>query len=217
MNNYAMAQVLFNVVIPLAIFIAYLVVGYFFRKLFFGGLLLWSRHTKRRFTESIINSAKNPFFVWLLMLAIYLAITFFPPPQSIGDIANGMLLVLGIISISWVISNITIAAIQLQAKRAQTVTPVTSLMENMVRIVLFTLGILIILNVLNIQITPVLATLGIGGLAVALALQGTLADLFAGFYISATRQIKIGDYIRLESGEEGYVSDISWRRTEHFA
>jgi small-conductance mechanosensitive channel len=62
-------------------------------------------------------------------------------------------------------------------------------------------------------VTPILTALGVGGLAVALALQDTLANLFAGFYISVANQIRIGDYIKLESGEEGYVADISWRST----
>ncbi|MCA9381083.1 mechanosensitive ion channel, partial [Candidatus Dojkabacteria bacterium] len=54
---------------------------------------------------------------------------------------------------------------------------------------------------------------GVGGLAVALALQDTLTNLFAGFYIIAARKIKPGDYIELESGQEGFVEDVSWRNT----
>jgi len=148
------------------------------------------------------------------MLSIYLALRFSILPQNIVEIVGNILLVLGIISITLVISNTTLALIKFQAKRAKTTTPVTSLMQNIARIVIYILGILIILYSLNIQITPILATLGVGGLAVALALQGTLSDLFAGFYISASKQIKIGDYIKLESGEEGYVTDINWRATQ---
>ncbi|UCH52097.1 MAG: mechanosensitive ion channel family protein [Chloroflexota bacterium] len=208
-----MHQVLFNIVIPFVIFSATLLAWYFLRKLLFNRLILWSKQTKRRFTEIIINSAKGPLFIWFLMLAIYLALKFSEPPQSLVDITGKVLLVLGIISIMLVLSGTSVALIHFQAKRAKTITPVTSLMQNMTRIVIFVLGILIILYSLNIQITPILATLGVGGLAVALALQGTLSDLFAGFYISATRQIRIGDYIKLDSGEEGYVTDISWRAT----
>jgi small-conductance mechanosensitive channel len=56
--------------------------------------------------------------------------------------------------------------------------------------------------------------LGVGGLAVAPALQDTLSNLFAGFYITVSRQIRIGDYVKLESGEEGYVTDVAWRATK---
>jgi small-conductance mechanosensitive channel len=67
--------------------------------------------------------------------------------------------------------------------------------------------------VFNLSLTPLLTTLGVGGLAVALALQDTLSNLFAGFYVSVSGLIRLGDYIKLNSGEEGYVLDINWRCT----
>ncbi|HEX6121901.1 MAG TPA: mechanosensitive ion channel family protein, partial [Ktedonobacterales bacterium] len=51
------------------------------------------------------------------------------------------------------------------------------------------------------------------GLAVSLALQATLSDLFSGLQVIAARQIRPGDYIKLSTGEEGYVTDINWRTT----
>ena len=70
-----------------------------------------------------------------------------------------------------------------------------------------------VLNSLGISITPIITALGVGGLAVALALQDTLANLFAGIHILATRKIRPGDYVKLASGEEGYVVDVTWRQT----
>ena len=72
---------------------------------------------------------------------------------------------------------------------------------------------LIILDRLKITITPFLASLGIGGLVVALALQDTLTNFFSGIYIFFDKPIRIGDYIQLESGQEGYVAQIGWRNT----
>jgi small-conductance mechanosensitive channel len=60
---------------------------------------------------------------------------------------------------------------------------------------------------------PILTALGVGGIAIALALQDTLSNLFSGFYISLAGQVRMGDYIKLDTGEEGYVKDISWRST----
>jgi len=75
------------------------------------------------------------------------------------------------------------------------------------------LALLILLGALNISITPILTALGVGGLAVALALQDTLSNLFAGFYMAVAGQVRLGDYIKLNTGEEGYVTDITWRST----
>src|SRR3989338_7568254 len=80
-------------------------------------------------------------------------------------------------------------------------------------IVILVLGFLIILSVLEISITPFITALGVGGLAVALALQDTLANLFAGIHILIEKTIRVGDFIRLETGQEGYVEDITWRTT----
>ena len=77
------------------------------------------------------------------------------------------------------------------------------------------LGGLILLNHFKVSITPILTALGVGGLAVALALQDTLSNLFGGFYVAVAGQVRLGDYIKLNTGEEGYVTDIGWRCTTH--
>ncbi|CUS87009.1 Small-conductance mechanosensitive channel [Candidatus Kryptonium thompsonii] len=122
-------------------------------------------------------------------------------------------MVLYILSVTIVIANISVGFINMYSKKAQDVLPSTSLFVYLTRIIVFIIGILIILHSLGISITPILTALGVGGLAVALALQDTLSNLFAGLHIILTRQIKPGDYIKLETGEEGYVVDITWRNT----
>lgn len=90
----------------------------------------------------------------------------------------------------------------------------TTLIENLARIAIYVLGILLILANLDISITPLLTALGVGSLAVALALQDTLSNLFSGIYIIVSRQIRVGDFIKLDAGgAQGYVADITWRST----
>ncbi|AZM58689.1 MULTISPECIES: mechanosensitive ion channel family protein [unclassified Streptomyces] len=84
---------------------------------------------------------------------------------------------------------------------------------NITRILVLAIGFLVGLQTLGVSIAPLLTALGVGGLAVALALQDTLANLFAGIHILASKTVQPGDYIRLSSGEEGYVEDINWRQT----
>ena len=75
------------------------------------------------------------------------------------------------------------------------------------------LGALVVLDQLNINISPLIAGLGLGGLAVALAIQPTLANLFAGTYVMTEGVIHTDDYIELENGVAGYVIDVGWRST----
>jgi small-conductance mechanosensitive channel len=91
--------------------------------------------------------------------------------------------------------------------------PATTLTQNLAQVVVVILGVLVVLRVIGLEITPLLTALGVGGLAVALALQDTLSNLFSGIYVSMAGQVRLGDYIKLNTGEEGYVTDIAWRST----
>jgi small-conductance mechanosensitive channel len=90
---------------------------------------------------------------------------------------------------------------------------VSSLTRNIAWALIAVLGLLVILNGLGLSIAPMLTALGVGGLAVALALQEPLANFFAGLFLTLAGQIRIGDYVKLDSGQEGYVIDFSWRST----
>ncbi len=81
-------------------------------------------------------------------------------------------------------------------------------------LIIYAIGILILLDYLNVSITPILAGLGIGGLAIALALQPTLGNFFAGTQIVSDRVVRTGDYIELDNSSiRGYVTDVGWRST----
>ncbi|MFD4687324.1 mechanosensitive ion channel family protein, partial [Streptomyces sp. NPDC058461] len=115
---------------------------------------------------------------------------------------------------------VTVSAARVIAGLVQTVTHARSgvagsatIFVNITRVLVLALGFLVALQSIGVSIAPMLTALGVGGLAVALALQDTLANLFAGIHILASKTVQRGDYIRLSSGEEGYVEDINWRQT----
>ena len=87
------------------------------------------------------------------------------------------------------------------------------LARTLIRVLVLALGAVWLLRHFNREITPLLTALGVGGIAVALALQDTLANFFAGIHILVERPIFVGDAIRLEGGQEGVVTDIGWRTT----
>lgn len=102
----------------------------------------------------------------------------------------------------------------LSKKNGSSVEQFIPVVRKVIFIVIGFLALTWILGQLGIQITTLVATLGIGGLAVALALQSTLSNFFSGAYVMMDRPIKIGDYIELESGDAGYVKEIGWRTTK---
>ena len=81
------------------------------------------------------------------------------------------------------------------------------------RAIFAVLAVIIILDNFGVHLTAVWTTLGVGSVAVGLALQETLANFFAGMYILADRPIAPGDFIQLDTGQQGYVVRVGWRST----
>ena len=125
----------------------------------------------------------------------------------------GMFLMMRIVKglIEWYISD---AAIKSKVKIEATA---LSILKRIIYVVIIIVGVMVVLSYLGVAITPLIASLGIGGLAVALALQDTLANYFSGIYISTDKSISLGEYIELDqSGDndlKGYVDRIGWRTT----
>lgn len=89
----------------------------------------------------------------------------------------------------------------------------TSILATTIDLTVYIIGILFLLESFGVAISPLITALGVGGLAVALALQDTLANLFSGINILVAKQIKIDDFVKLATGEEGHVVDMNWRNT----
>ncbi len=202
-----------TILFPISIGVLIAVVAFLVRRVIYIQVSKWAKKTKGSFDDSVIAAGKVPSLFWIAMIAIYGALQFANVREDLLDILNKTLLVLAILSITIFLANMAVRLIQSYSARVNAASPVSSITQNIARVLIFVAGILIIINALGKDITPILATLGVGGLAVALALQETLSNLFAGFYIAVSRQIKIGDYVKLDTGEEGYVTDIHWRTT----
>ncbi len=87
------------------------------------------------------------------------------------------------------------------------------LFQGVIRFSILGVGVLILLETFGVSITPLWASLGIGSLGIALGLQPTLENFFSGIQIVTDGMIQLGQFIRLDSGEEGYVEKIGWRST----
>ncbi|BBB91431.1 MAG TPA: mechanosensitive ion channel family protein [Methylomusa anaerophila] len=89
----------------------------------------------------------------------------------------------------------------------------TSILITTIDLTVYAIGILVLLESFGVSISPLITALGVGGLATALALQDTLANLISGINILVSKQIKMGDFVKLSTGEEGHVVDMNWRNT----
>lgn len=198
---------------PGIIFGASVIIGFAVEKTLIPLMHRLTAKTKWKGDDMIIDSFKSMVLIWFGLAGIWFATLNINIHPDFINLIRKVALVLVIFTATIVGSRIVTGLVKLQTEKMGGMIASTSLFYNITRIVVFVIGFLIILQSLGISITPLLTALGVGGLAVALALQDTLSNLFAGIQITATRKVQPGDFIRLDSGDEGFVSDITWRYT----
>ena len=132
-------------------------------------------------------------------------------PGRIGHWLGAALNIAFVLACALGLSRIAVAALTEYAARNPSVRPALGVGRGIVRIAVAVLAAIMALESLGVPVAPLLTTLGIGSLAVALALQDTLANFFAGLHLLADRPVRPGDYIKLIEGAEGFVETIGWR------
>ena len=206
-------------VVPIGFIVAGIVAGLVAERLVLARLERYMAERAWAGKDLIFTSLRGILLVWCTVAGLYGALlSAAPPPPLLAPLKKGLAVVL-IVSMTIVAARIAAGSIGLYSHRVYvrsggTGLPSPSIVTNFAQLLVLLVGLLIVLDSLGIAITPILTALGVGGLAVALALQETLSNLFAGLYISTSRQIRPGDYVKLNSGEEGYVADMTWRNTK---
>ena len=150
---------------------------------------------------------------WFLLVGVWLAAGYWPLTPEVQLLVGRTVFVVGALSVTLAAAAIARQSVDVYGAMLAPALPVSSLTRNVAWALTAVLGLLVVLNGVGLSITPMLTALGVGGLAVALALQEPLANFFAGLFITLAGQIRVGDYVKLDSGQEGYVVDFSWRST----
>lgn len=163
--------------------------------------------------DLIVNSISKWIIPWFIALGIFLGWREVQMQEKYHHWLESGLLIFYIFSVTWILARVFSGLAMIKGKDTEKVSASSSIVGNIIKVIIYCVGLLVILQSLGLEIGPVLTALGVGGLAVALALQDTLSNLFAGIQIISTKKINPGDYVRLDSGQEGIVEDVSWRYT----
>jgi small-conductance mechanosensitive channel len=198
---------------PAIVFAAVLGAGWLVRWLVLRALRSWTRRTGSRPGLILDEALRGPLLIWAVILAVHTAIQLSGLPEKATEWGAQLLLVLWIASLTLMCMRFAGNLVRHYGDQVPGALPVTTLSRNLAQLAVLILGVVWLLAAFHLNITPILAALGVGGLAVALALQDTLSNLFSGFYVTVARQVRLGDYIKLNTGEAGYVTDIGWRAT----
>jgi small-conductance mechanosensitive channel len=200
-------------ILPVALLIAGYIFGKIFGRLIAGRLAQVAQRTEWKGDDAILEALGKSPALWIFLLGLYGAVISAPLQDRVADLFNKGILAVLIVSGSLVVGRLAVNYVNVYTRRVQGALPSTTIFANLTRVAVFVVGALVLLQSWGISVTPILATLGVGGLAVALALQDTLSNLFAGLQIMASGHVRPGDFIQLDSGHEGYVVDVTWRNT----
>ncbi len=202
-----------SVLVSPAVAVGLTAVALVVRRLFLNRLAARLGRSDAESAELLQDGLRLPSLLWCVVLGLYGAVETAALPPRLDRNIGLLLQALVIGSVTMTAANVLAAVVARSGERRTLAVGVTGLAQTVVRATVVTVGGLILLGTLGVAITPILTALGIGGLAVALALQDALTNLFAGIHLLADKFIRVGEFVRLENGMEGSVEDIGWRST----
>lgn len=214
------------VIIGGSIVIGSIISGIIVYKWFFKILLKISHSTDSALDDALLKSLRLPFSGLIILGGLYFGLTYSIRDLDINLSSSQVIFLnkgLSVFLILFLIlgfSRLIFNAFDWYAESLKGLqrTSVNSKLIPICRratvIVIYILGTLLVFDTLGINISPLIAGLGLSGLAVALAIQPTLSDLFAGTYVITEGSVASGDYIELDNGISGYVVAVGWRSTK---
>jgi len=202
-----------KIIMPAAVALSATAVLLVVRSGLFRLLQRWGSRTENHLDDIIISVIRTPSVYWCIAIGLSFGVGLSELPDKYAFYLSRIIHVIVILSITIAAANLAGRIFRDYIQRSNLPVPTTGLTYGIMYGTILMIGALITLSVLGISIAPLITALGVGGLAVALALQDTLSNLFAGIHILVEKSVRVGDFIRLENGLEGQVVDITWRTT----
>lgn len=161
----------------------------------------------------VLKSFNGLIFIWSVAGAIALILPMIDLPNSINTLVEKILIVVALSAGTLLASRLAVSTIQIYSVKSESTVSLSSLFEYLTKVIIFSTGFLIIIQSIGVEITALITAFGVGSLSIGLAFQNTLSNLISGVNIILARKIRVGDYIRIRQGEEGYVIDVELRYT----
>lgn len=171
-----------------------------------------TQRTKSPIDDIVLETIAKPLYVLVITIGLFLSLKSLSVMANFKSWIDRLFFVIWVLIVSVTASRLLAVLVPMWLKVQKKFEKTPRLISRIIAAVIYAIAFLIILDHFGIKITPLIATLGLGGLAVGLALQSTLSNFFAGLHIIADRPINVGDFIELPGANiSGYVEDIGWR------
>ena len=229
MNEFNFSESTIAVLIASGVVLIVSILISFLSKLFLRALnRRYGLESKPGLIQIITKLIEGPIFLLFISIGLLLSylilalsnVEVFDPLNNTDEIAITIWKVLVIVLVTFTVSRLIDGTIEwyllniaenTDTKWDDTLLPTV---RRILPMAIYAIGFLIAIDSIGISISPILAGLGIGGLAVALAVQPTLSNFFAGTYVVTEGELKPGDFIELDGGPSGFVEDVGWRSTK---
>jgi small-conductance mechanosensitive channel len=172
--------------------------------------------TKRKaplYMDVLLEAVRKPLTLLLFLIGVVFALSLAELPGRLGTVPKRAVAVLTIFVAAYAVGRGLLALLRTFTPLSTRLAPMSGFLTGLVRGIVGVVAVLVALDSLGISVTPVLASLGVGSVAVALALQETLGNFFAGIAILADHPVRVGEHVKVEPDPEGQILTIGWRTT----
>ncbi len=176
-------------------------------------LSAWARRRGIPPEDTALPTVRRYLLPVLLVAALHLTLSALDLPRNLRGVTTRLLSATTLALSLYLASQVVLALLGRFVRRSDAGRRAGPQVLTMARVAMLVIAGAILLDNLGVRVTALVTTLGVSSLAVALALQDTLSNFFAGVYLQADRPFRLGDFVRLDSGHEGTVVDIGWRST----
>ncbi len=191
-----------------AFLLVVLVVTILFVKLFFDTILFIAEKNKfKEISKKYIVATRTPAYMFFPLLAVFLTAETFNLAWQYHSLISSAFYTLFILGCALLLSRYVSIIVMRRARSRNQLQKAPHLINGLIYVGIYIISAFLLLDYFQVEITPFLATLGIGGLAVGLALQTTLSNFFAGVHIISDRGIRVGDFIEIDE-TAGWVEDV---------
>lgn len=196
------------------ILVIWVLLGWLIARVVFLVLNRWASKTHFQFSNMFVRALPVPIYVLVIITGFMVSVKNAPFLDADVVVIFHWLRVALFVTLIYLTDNVLQGSVRDLEKKHQGVREAHFLFSAFIHIGVWAFGTMFVLDSIGISITPILASLGVGSLAVALGFQSTFSNLFSGIYLLMDKPVRLGDYVKLSSGEEGNVEKIGWRTTQ---
>lgn len=179
-------------------------------------LIPYAIKTKNKLDDVIVAAVEQPILFGLVLLGLWISIHRLVAPDNVMQVVYTAYKILVVLNVTWLFARLTNGLLDtywVNKSNRKTSVQMLPIVRRTIMVVVWVLGIIMALSNVGVNISALLGTLGIGGIAFALAAQDTIKNIFGAFTILTDRPFGIGDIIKFD-GFEGTVIDVGVRSTK---